>query len=192
MAVNSLNQGVSLSGLQTRLDPNDDVSRDWFSRNFWNATAIEREDWERNEIAMNNQLIRDLYLFEKQKAFTREQMEWQENLSNTAFQRAVEDMKKSGINPVMAINQGGASVPSVPSASASRSSSGYRSNYNGSSVGSLIGTILSVVAGIFGQGAKSANAIQTATISANAKKYAADVGYMRDVANRVENLRRWK
>lgn len=37
---------------------------------------------------------------------------WQEQMSNTAYQRAVKDMRKAGINPILAYTQGGASTPS--------------------------------------------------------------------------------
>ena len=37
---------------------------------------------------------------------------WQEQMSNTSYQSAVEDMRKAGINPILAYTQGGASTPS--------------------------------------------------------------------------------
>jgi hypothetical protein len=37
---------------------------------------------------------------------------FQERMSNTSYQRATEDMKKAGINPMVAFQQGGAGTPS--------------------------------------------------------------------------------
>lgn len=46
----------------------------------------------------------------------REQRSWEETMSNTSWQRGVEDMKKAGINPMLAFSQGGASTPNVSAA----------------------------------------------------------------------------
>lgn len=46
----------------------------------------------------------------------REQMSFQREMSNTAYQRAVKDMEQAGINPILAYSQGGASTPGGASA----------------------------------------------------------------------------
>lgn len=53
--------------------------------------------------------------FNAAQAYT--QRSWEEYMSNTAYQRAVVDMQKAGLNPALAYGQGGASTPVTNSAS---------------------------------------------------------------------------
>lgn len=67
---------------------------------------------------------------EKNRAFQASEAEktrqWQEQLANTSYQRAVEDLKKAGLNPILAY-MNGATTPSGATATGSQASASLAS-----------------------------------------------------------------
>ncbi|AXH77226.1 MAG: DNA pilot protein [Microviridae sp.] len=79
-----------------------EILKTWFGAGDmdWGAIGSAAFDFLGNERA--NQQSRDS---------AREQMDFQLMMSNTAYQRAMRDMAASGLNPMLAYQQGGASTP---------------------------------------------------------------------------------
>lgn len=86
-------------------------------------------------------------------AEAQKQRDFEERMSNTAYQRQVADMKAAGLNPYAQLGSGGASTPS---GSAATSSGGY-SGKAGSGFDSILGFLGTVLSSAFKANIASAN-----------------------------------
>lgn len=78
------------------------------NRDFQGASAGQAMDFSRNEQATNRQFQAEQVMANRQ---------WQTQMSNSAYQRSMADMKAAGLNPILAAGAGGASTPSGGAAS---------------------------------------------------------------------------
>lgn len=118
---------------------------------FWSAESTrellsmvneQQAEWDKKEREWNAEQAALNRLFQQQSAEAAmkfsadqvaQQMGFQEYMSNTAYQRAVADLKAAGLNPILAYSQGGSSTPSGASASGV-SASGSQASFSSGSV----------------------------------------------------------
>lgn len=96
-----------------------------------------------NESMWNRAASWNESMWEKQAAFNAEQAqiqrEWQERMANTQYQRAVGDMEKAGLNPILAVTNGGVGTSVPGGATASVSGASMNSAQANMAQGGLLG-----------------------------------------------------
>lgn len=112
------------------------------SASFWNGLG--------NAFTGNLDFKRDMQLQDIANSFTamenQKARDFEERLSNTAYQRAVEDMRKAGLNPYLLYNSGRSMQSTTPSSSSASGQIPTRSRSGRAfeSLFSLLPTLLTV------------------------------------------------
>lgn len=143
---NSTNSTVSHSagsgGGYTVSGSNDEVNRESWEKSLQAISSIMGQQNQYNQKSMLQQMgyntlqaiqqgvynhIENTAAMNYNSAEAAANRAWQEHMSNTSYQRAVEDMRKAGINPILAYAQGGASTPGGAQGTISGASMGLQS-----------------------------------------------------------------
>lgn len=107
-----------------------------------NLSAQASADRAMEFTAEQNRIDREFQAQQAQKA-----MDYQTEMSNTAYQRAMADMKAAGLNPKLVSQLGGASSPSGVAASGTGGSQGTSASMSMANMSALAGVMESYITG---------------------------------------------
>lgn len=130
-------------------NPNSYYSSGWDTFTDWLGIGSAGRQYDANQKLQLQQNLWDKYMTDQNNAFNAQEAaaareysekeakaerEWQEYMSSTAYQRAVADLQKAGLNPILAVG----SPASSAAGAMGQVSTGYASPYAKGSLGAMM------------------------------------------------------